>query len=782
MGPHRTLTARIESLESDRVAPGKGSRWLAILCLLSTGCFLPPPAEDKPLTGELDDAFQVDSGPVAVAAAGPAGEVVGEPAVEATQGQDQGAVAGSAQETAPGAGATDASIDGIPGGVATSSDLTPSGPTSSDPSSSDPSSSDGAPSVEPVAGATPGDANVGEASSTDVASVGNAGGAGTETVVGAPSGNGSSEVGTGAPTDAAPGSSSGSSPVAADTTAEEAAGGDSAAVPSVSTDQVALDAQAAEAQAAETSVVEVQESTGTDLTPVADVTETVAPESEDFDAQAVERDPDVDRPVGAAEEFTPKEIQSTVDDAEASADPALANATASAGAGQPGSANTGEVGVVGEQPAARQQAEFPVRTHETDDGYQMTYQIAGPPPRALSTVAPEAGAVDRATVVFIHGWCGSGAQWRSQMKKLASDSVVLSFDLLGHGGSVKQGREEWTIARFGRDVAGIIEAEDLHDVILVGHAMGGQVALEVALRSPDRIAGIIGVESLHQLNVDSGEADAEDSDFEEYLAAFQNNFIGAYSEFFESAAHAETKESIRERVMDDAELCDEEVAIKLMKHFQTHDLKSVVRNIECPVRCINSSIFKTDVEGNRALLTGFDAVEMKGVGFWPHLESSESFHSKLVAQINAIHAPMKRSDPATITGLHPVLFADDIDALADFYIERLRFSELNRQPVDPEQPASLINLERDEWRLQLQSRASLGIDVPGAEDVTVGGRFLFFRVTDLAEEKRHLGQDLEFIFQQRTLGSKALQTVFRDPQRNVIVLEQPPRRPAAPQE
>ncbi|GIR83279.1 MAG: hypothetical protein CM15mP84_10270 [Cellvibrionales bacterium] len=49
----------------------------------------------------------------------------------------------------------------------------------------------------------------------------------------------------------------------------------------------------------------------------------------------------------------------------------------------------------------------------------------------------------------------------------------------GHGDSGAN-REEWSMANFGADVAAVAHALQLEDIILVGHSMGGQVALEAA--------------------------------------------------------------------------------------------------------------------------------------------------------------------------------------------------------------------------------------------------------------------------------------------------------------
>ena len=742
MGMHRSLTVDPETPSRAAAAPRVSSLWAALFCVVVSGCFLPPPAEDKPLTDPLADS-------------------TAEPAVDSTVGSPAEAISDAAQ-----LGSGSAAEDVLRVEV--------------EPDSAPDLGSGSAPDSASIPGSISGSGGVasapeGEAAPQEGGAV-NPDGMVKEAALGADAGTDLALTGEGGPAGSQAATPDGSAP-------------GSVVVPGSSGGDVLPDGSGVTglgetvSDAKDTSVVEVQQSTVADLTRVADATDTVAPPSEDIDTQALERDPDATAPIVAPTEITPKELGSTVTDTAAEAsDAASASSTGPPANGAASSVTPGApTGGPGEAAAARVSDGFEVREYMTDDESVMTYEVGRPSNSAVPKAAAETGPINGATVVFIHGWCGNRAQWRGQMERFAPDSVVLSVDLLGHGESLGQPRSEWTIPRYGSDVAGVIEAEDLTDVFLVGHAMGGQVALEVALRIPDRIAGVIGVESLHELNVDTkGSLDAPE--LKEYLAGFEGNFMTAYEGIVVNGVHPSTQASIRDRISRDAEGCETPVAIKLMRHFQTRDLRGVVRSIECPVRCINSELFKTDVEGNRALLTGFAVEEMAGVGLWPHLEQPEAFHSALVVQINATQAPLRIPEESAMTGLLPVLFSDDVESLAGFYTKYLLFKEVGRQPSSLDEPATFIALERDDKQLQIQSRASLAIDVPGAEDVTQGGRMLFLTVTNLESERERLGTGFKMMVAFRILDTGSQQTVFRDPEKNVIVLQQPSRRVKTAQE
>jgi pimeloyl-ACP methyl ester carboxylesterase len=92
-------------------------------------------------------------------------------------------------------------------------------------------------------------------------------------------------------------------------------------------------------------------------------------------------------------------------------------------------------------------------------------------------------------VVFLHGLFGQGKNWTTVAKALATDSRVTLVDLPDHGRSPWSSR--FSYAEMARAVADLIRTDDDPPVALVGHSMGGKVAMTLALRQPklvDRLA------------------------------------------------------------------------------------------------------------------------------------------------------------------------------------------------------------------------------------------------------------------------------------------------------
>jgi len=94
----------------------------------------------------------------------------------------------------------------------------------------------------------------------------------------------------------------------------------------------------------------------------------------------------------------------------------------------------------------------------------------------------------RPTIVFLHGTRLTGAQWAVQVAALSDDYHCLAPDLPGHGSAAG---ETFTVEGAAERVAWLIEREAADGrAILVGLSLGGYVAMAVAARWPERVAGL----------------------------------------------------------------------------------------------------------------------------------------------------------------------------------------------------------------------------------------------------------------------------------------------------
>jgi pimeloyl-ACP methyl ester carboxylesterase len=97
-----------------------------------------------------------------------------------------------------------------------------------------------------------------------------------------------------------------------------------------------------------------------------------------------------------------------------------------------------------------------------------------------------------ATLVLVHGGWTGGWRWRPAVGPLRSAGhEVFVPTLTGLGERVHLARPDVDLDTHVLDVVNLLIAEDLRDVVLVGHSYGGMVITGVAERAPERIARLI---------------------------------------------------------------------------------------------------------------------------------------------------------------------------------------------------------------------------------------------------------------------------------------------------
>jgi pimeloyl-ACP methyl ester carboxylesterase len=97
-----------------------------------------------------------------------------------------------------------------------------------------------------------------------------------------------------------------------------------------------------------------------------------------------------------------------------------------------------------------------------------------------------------ATLVLCHGYTGSSHDFSLQVGALAARRRVVTLDLRGHGSSTKTGTlQGYTIDQLADDLGAFIEAVSDGPVDLLGHSMGGRVAMTMVLARPELVHSLI---------------------------------------------------------------------------------------------------------------------------------------------------------------------------------------------------------------------------------------------------------------------------------------------------
>lgn len=109
------------------------------------------------------------------------------------------------------------------------------------------------------------------------------------------------------------------------------------------------------------------------------------------------------------------------------------------------------------------------------NGFRMSYEKLGSGPVNL---------------LLIHGNLASKRWWNQVKIPLSKQYTVYSLDLRGCGES-EQPKEGYSVPQYGKDVLAFMNQMGIDKACLVGHSMGGAVAMDVASKEPSRIEKLI---------------------------------------------------------------------------------------------------------------------------------------------------------------------------------------------------------------------------------------------------------------------------------------------------
>ncbi|CUU58991.1 alpha/beta hydrolase [Frankia sp. CcI49] len=122
----------------------------------------------------------------------------------------------------------------------------------------------------------------------------------------------------------------------------------------------------------------------------------------------------------------------------------------------------------------------PDRLETEVDGTAISYRCWGP--------------VDGPAIVLVHGGAAHAGWWDHIAPLIPAEYRVLALDLSGHGDSGR--REEYSLSTWASEVIAVIDHAGITSPpIVIGHSMGGWVTITTAAEYPDRVAGIVVIDS-----------------------------------------------------------------------------------------------------------------------------------------------------------------------------------------------------------------------------------------------------------------------------------------------
>ncbi|NJL94331.1 MAG: alpha/beta fold hydrolase [Anaerolineae bacterium] len=233
---------------------------------------------------------------------------------------------------------------------------------------------------------------------------------------------------------------------------------------------------------------------------------------------------------------------------------------------------------------------------------------------ALYAADHQRKAAQKTPLILIHGAGSSHLAWPAALRRWEGRRV-LALDLPGHGRS--EGTSSATLADYSQAVQALGQALELEQGVVVGHSMGGGVALHLALQAPALVAGLVILGSGAHLPVNPA-----------LLEALRNGNRSVLPKLNRAAwapdAHPALQALALQTLMDvPAKVLYDDYAA-----CAKFDLRTALDQVRCPILVMTGSLDRmTPPALGRDLATRVpiaEYIEIEGGGHWMMLEQPEA--------------------------------------------------------------------------------------------------------------------------------------------------------------
>jgi pimeloyl-ACP methyl ester carboxylesterase len=229
------------------------------------------------------------------------------------------------------------------------------------------------------------------------------------------------------------------------------------------------------------------------------------------------------------------------------------------------------------------------------------------------------GGAGGVPVLFVHSLAGNTGQWAAQLAHLRPGRRAVALDIRGHGRSDPPTDGDYTIPSLAADVWAVADALGLERVVLVGHSMGGTVAIACAAARPERAAGLLLVDP----NGDQRRLPAD--------------MIAGFQAALESPAYAETMRAhwlrittggnpeVRATVVRDLEATPRAPVVEIFRALSAFDPLPALARYHGPRLSLITALNETPI-GLHRLVTDLPHRFVSGTGHWIQMDRPDAFN------------------------------------------------------------------------------------------------------------------------------------------------------------
>ena len=243
----------------------------------------------------------------------------------------------------------------------------------------------------------------------------------------------------------------------------------------------------------------------------------------------------------------------------------------------------------------------------------MSRRIAGP---AGKLTVDDGGSGE--AIVFVHSLAGNTSHWSGQLEHLRKTRRAVALDLRGHGRSDAPKDGEYSIEALAGDVAAIADALNLKRFALVGHSMGGGVALAYAGAHPERVTQLLVADPI------GDGTQTPEAEVRPFLEALDSP---AYTETIEGywSGIAGSDGAVLERLLRDLRETPRKTVVRGLDAVMAFDPKPALARFRGPTLAVITPANDFPYSMHR-LGAGLPHRVIAGTGHWLQLERPDEFN------------------------------------------------------------------------------------------------------------------------------------------------------------
>lgn len=224
------------------------------------------------------------------------------------------------------------------------------------------------------------------------------------------------------------------------------------------------------------------------------------------------------------------------------------------------------------------------------------------------------GDGDGLPLICLHGGACRGSDFDAIADALRSQRQVVSVDLRGHGRSVAS-QGPYDPVTLAGDALAIVDELGLGPVVVVGHSLGGAIALAMVQRGGD-VAAIVSIDAPLVLSEGMGDG------MRQLVGAYEaGHGAPAFRQFMQSVVGFGGDERARHQMLEG--LCEsrDEVVHPLVEAVVLFDGTEALERSDFPILQIDAGFGVCDLERLLALRPNAWTAKTAGTGHYPHVES-----------------------------------------------------------------------------------------------------------------------------------------------------------------